>query len=201
MSPNRTLRTGIRLLGACALAITSLSACGSDAADTNPSTETTVAAAETTADATTETTPAVTETSAAAAETAPPVADSVSGDTVGAESADATEAAATGAAAVQGVILTDGEAPAERTITVVGQAFQPNTLTVKVGDTVTFKAGDKQISSVIVGDLPGATVTGGLIETFQFSIPGSLPGQGRPERQHCDHRRRVAKPVGDPARR
>jgi plastocyanin len=151
MSSKRSLSTRFRVICACGLVTFSLSACGSKSSDdTTTATETTA----TTEAAATETTAAATDTTATAPE---------------------PTAAPEGAALVQGVILTDGEAPAERTITVVGQAFEPGTLTVKVGDTVTFKAGDKRISAVIVGDLSGATVTGGLVETFQFSIPGTYP--------------------------
>lgn len=148
MSSQPTQVTRFRLVCLGAFAAVALSACGSNASDSTAS-DTTVAAAESVA----------ADTSASVADTA--VAE--------------TAAAAAEGAPAGGVVLTDGEAPAERTITVVGRAFEPNTLTIKVGDIVTFKAGDKEITSVIVGDLSGATVTGGLIETFKFSAPGTYP--------------------------
>ena len=72
-----------------------------------------------------------------------------------------------------GVKLANGEAPADRTIQITGSKFSPETLTIKVGQNVTFKAGDKGTYGVKVGDLDGATVSGGLIETFDFSKPGT----------------------------
>jgi plastocyanin len=72
-------------------------------------------------------------------------------------------------------VLADGEAPAERTISITADGFEPATLTIAVGDNVTFKDGDDGIYGVIVGDLDGVTVTGGLIETFEFPEPGTYP--------------------------
>lgn len=72
-----------------------------------------------------------------------------------------------------GVKLANGEAPAERTIKVTKGAFNPNTLTIKVGQNVTFKSGDSGSYGVKVGDLDSATVSGGLIETFEFSKAGT----------------------------
>lgn len=155
MSSQPTKVARFRLICLGAIAAVALSACGSDASDSTAS-DTTVSAAE-----------------SVAADTSASVADTVVAET--AATAEGTEAAAAEGAPAGGVVLTDGEAPAERTITVVGRAFEPNTLTIKVGDIVTFKAGDKEITSVIVGDLSGATVTGGLIETFKFSAPGTYP--------------------------
>jgi plastocyanin len=74
-----------------------------------------------------------------------------------------------------GVLLTDGAQPPERTITFTDGAYAPSTLTIKVGEKVTFVAGDDKISAVIVADLDGATVTKGLTETFVFSKPGVYP--------------------------
>lgn len=73
-----------------------------------------------------------------------------------------------------GVTLTDGEAPPERTIVMAGDTMTPNALSIKVGENVTFKTGD-ELHAVIVGDLDGATVNGGLIETFVFTKPGNYP--------------------------
>ncbi len=160
MSSQPTQVARFRLICLGAIAAVALTACGSNASDSTASDTTAVAAESVAAD-----------TGASVADTA--VADTAVAETAAA--AEGTEAATAEGAPAGGVVLADGEAPAERTITVVGRAFEPNTLTIKVGDIVTFKAGDKEITSVIVGDLGGATVTGGLIETFKFSAPGTYP--------------------------
>lgn len=70
-------------------------------------------------------------------------------------------------------VLADGEAPPERTITMSDTAFTPSSLTIDKGQNVTFKAGADGIYAVIVGRLDGVTVTGGLIETFDFPEAGT----------------------------
>lgn len=72
-------------------------------------------------------------------------------------------------------VLADGEAPAERTILISATGFEPATLTIKVGENVTFKGGDDGIYGVIVGSLDGYTVNKGLIETFEFPEAGVYP--------------------------
>lgn len=84
--------------------------------------------------------------------------------------AEAATSEATGVA-----VLGDGEAPAERTIAMTDTAFTPSSLTIGKGENVTFKAADDGIYAVIVGSLDGATVTGGLIETFDFPEAGTYP--------------------------
>jgi plastocyanin len=117
-------------------------------------------------------------TTTAATETIAQTSTDASTDSATTESAASTESAGStesvGGASVGGVVLSDGEAPAERTIVISADAMTPNALTVKVGDTVTFRAADG-IHAVIVGDLDGATVSKGLIETFTFSATGSYP--------------------------
>lgn len=102
---------------------------------------------------------------APASDTAPAASETAAGE--------ATDTAAA-AAPSGGVVLADGTAPAERTITVSESGFSPASLTIKAGEQVTFVA-PKGIFAVLVGDLSGATVNKGLIETFTFSAPGVYP--------------------------
>lgn len=68
-------------------------------------------------------------------------------------------------------ILSNGEAPAARTIAVSKEGFTPATLTIKKGENVTFKSSGGTFA-VEVGGLEGATVSGGLVETFVFPEAG-----------------------------
>ncbi len=113
-------------------------------------------------------TTAPTESAAASPVDTAPVVDPAPVDT----SAGAEPSAA--AAPSGGVKLTDGEAPAERTIMMGGDTMTPNALSIKVGEIVTFRTGD-ELHAVIVGDLDGATVNKGLYETFVFNQPGTYP--------------------------
>ncbi len=136
------------------IAILGLAACSDS--DTDTSTDTTPATTAMTAstDATKDT---VGET------TADTVADTVNDTVVN------TVAAPTG----PDPILTDGTAPAERTIAISDNGFTPDTLTIKTGEIVTFVADGDGIFAVLVGPLDGATVTGGLTETFVFPGAGT----------------------------
>lgn len=88
--------------------------------------------------------------------------------------ADTTAGADTTGAAAGGLpVLASGEAPAERTISITSAGFSPATLTIAVGENVTFVSGDDGTYAVLVGGLDGATVTGGLIETFEFPEAGT----------------------------
>jgi plastocyanin len=71
-------------------------------------------------------------------------------------------------------VYVDGQAPPERTITIVDGAFEPSDLTIAAGETVTFVT-EEGIYGVIVGGLDGYTVTTGLYGTFQFDAPGTYP--------------------------
>ncbi len=89
---------------------------------------------------------------------------------------ETTVAEATAAGSEAGLaVLADGEAPPERTISVSADGFEPDTLTIAAGENVTFKASDDGIYAVLVGSLDGATVNGGLIETFDFPDAGTYP--------------------------
>jgi plastocyanin len=101
-------------------------------------------------------------------------ADSAPTETVGAAETEA--ASGSESAPADGVKLASGEAPAERTIVIDGETMTPNSLTIAVGENVTFKA-DKGTHAVIVGSLDSATVVKGLIETFEFSKPGTYPAK------------------------
>jgi plastocyanin len=79
----------------------------------------------------------------------------------------------TSASPAGGAALVSTEATSANTILLSASGFSPTTLSVAVGDTVTFKADGKGVFAVLVGDLPGATVTGGLVESFSFSKPGT----------------------------
>jgi len=46
-------------------------------------------------------------------------------------------------------------------------------MTVKVGENVTFKAGGDGSFGVEVGGLDSATVTGGMVQTFEFPTAGT----------------------------
>lgn len=92
---------------------------------------------------------------------------SAAGDTTA--GAETSEAPASGGLPV----LADGEAPAERTISITSAGFSPSALTIAVGENVTFVSGDDGTYAVLVGGLDGATVTGGLIETFEFPEAGT----------------------------
>ena len=69
-------------------------------------------------------------------------------------------------------VLANGQAPANRTITITKAALTPAELTIEKGQNVTFKAGESGTYAVEVGGLDSATVTGGLIETFDFPYAG-----------------------------
>jgi plastocyanin len=113
------------------------------------------------------------ESASAAASTAPAVASEAPMESPAAEAA--TDDAAAGDEATGTAVLVDGVAPAERTITISADGLTPAALTIAVGDTVTFTAGDDATYAVEVGDLDSATVSGGLTETFQFPEAGEYP--------------------------
>lgn len=69
-------------------------------------------------------------------------------------------------------VLASGTAPAARTIAVSKAGFAPTSLTIAKGQNVTFKADGSGTYAVEVGGLDSATVTGGLIETFDFPEAG-----------------------------
>ena len=96
------------------------------------------------------------------------------GESDGTSAEDRTSANADGDAAA--VTLTDGEASPENTITFgADDAFSPPELTVAVGEKSTFKAGpDAGTHAVRFGTSTDTyTISGGLIETFTISEPGS----------------------------
>lgn len=68
-------------------------------------------------------------------------------------------------------VLSNGQAPAARTIAVSKEGFTPTTLTIKKGEDVTFKSTGGTYA-VEVGGLEQATVSGGLIETYVFPEAG-----------------------------
>ena len=70
------------------------------------------------------------------------------------------------------VKLANGTAPPQRTIGVGPNGFTPAGLSIAVGELVTFVAEQGGVFAVVVGPLDAATVSGGLVETFQFSEPG-----------------------------
>ena len=86
-----------------------------------------------------------------------------------------TSESAAASSPVGGVQLGDGQAPASRTITVSASGLNPDTLTIKVGENVTFKDAASNVYGVVVGDLDQYTVYGGMYETFDFSKPGTYP--------------------------
>jgi plastocyanin len=67
-----------------------------------------------------------------------------------------------------------GQAPAADTITITAGVFSPATLTVHVGDPVTFVGGDATAYNVSVGSLDPQTVTPNLVETYEFRKPGTV---------------------------
>jgi plastocyanin len=69
-------------------------------------------------------------------------------------------------------ILSNGTAPADRTISVSKTGFSPASLTIQKGQNVTFKANGSGTFAVEVGGLDQATVSGGLIETYVFPEAG-----------------------------
>ena len=96
--------------------------------------------------------------------------DEGSGDT-GDDTGDDTGAAPAGG--VTFVDITDAAA-----VVMIGpDGFEPGDVTVAVGDVVQFSAvADVDgVYGVIVGDLDGYTVTGGLDEYFRFDQPGTYP--------------------------
>jgi plastocyanin len=134
------------------VAVLSLAGCGDK---TSPSSDASVVAAESVATESVATDTSPTETVV----------------TTGTEAASGSDSAP-----ADGVKLASGEAPAERTIVIDGETMTPNSLTIAVGENVTFKA-DKGTHAVIVGSLDSATVVNGLIETFEFSKPGTYPAK------------------------
>lgn len=72
-------------------------------------------------------------------------------------------------------VLGNGTAPADRTIMISSTGMTPKELTIGVGENVTFKADGSGTFAVTVGSLDQATVTGGLIETFDFPEAGVYP--------------------------
>ena len=85
-----------------------------------------------------------------------------------APTSDSSASASTGGKPV----LSNGEAPADRTIAVSKEGFSPSTLTIAKGQNVTFKASGSGTFAVEVGGLDQATVTGGLVETYVFPEAG-----------------------------
>ncbi len=67
-----------------------------------------------------------------------------------------------------------GQAPAAQTITITAGVFSPATLTVHVGEPVTFVGGDSTAYNVSVGNLDPQTVTPNLVETYAFRAPGTV---------------------------
>jgi plastocyanin len=156
-----------RTLTLCVTAFLALgvSACGDDkkSATSNSSEIAETAISET----------AVSET--AVSESAPPETAPAQTSAAGSETAD-TLAPSSGSASgspAGGAALVSTEATAANTVLLGASGFSPTTLSVAPGDTVTFKADGKGVFAVLVGDLPGATVTGGLTESFSFSKPGT----------------------------
>ena len=74
-----------------------------------------------------------------------------------------------------GVVFTDLTDTPAATVVINEGGFSPGDVTVSVGDVVQFTTDDDGIYGVIVGDLDGYTVTGGLDEAFLFEQPGSYP--------------------------
>lgn len=70
-------------------------------------------------------------------------------------------------------VLANGGAPAERTFTISANGIEPASVEIAVGENVTFVAGDDAIYAIGVGGLDAATVTDGLIETFDFPAAGT----------------------------
>jgi len=95
-------------------------------------------------------------------------------DSSGSGSTDDTAAAGKGT-----VTLVDGEAAADKTITVSKDGeFDPNTLTVAVGEKFTVKAAaDAGTHAVTFNGDDQYTVSGGLIETFTIDAAGSYEMQ------------------------
>lgn len=73
-----------------------------------------------------------------------------------------------------GAYLVDGTAPDDRTMTIVGGAFLPSTLTVQTGDTVTIKGKGAQAYQLKVGAVQAALVSDGILETYRFDKPGKI---------------------------
>ena len=70
-------------------------------------------------------------------------------------------------------VLTDAPAAGGPQVSLTAAGFEPADLTVKAGDVVTFTAGDDGIYGLIVNELDGVTVTGGLEEYYQFNDAGT----------------------------
>ncbi|HRW38513.1 MAG: cupredoxin domain-containing protein [Acidimicrobiales bacterium] len=90
--------------------------------------------------------------------------------TTGGEAATSEASAGTGA-----ITLVDGPAPAERTITLHADGtFEPDELTVAVGEVVTFEAAaDAGTHAVTFDGSDSYTITGGLTESFTIDEPGT----------------------------
>jgi plastocyanin len=153
-SPRAMRLTLARAISAAAVSALLLSGCGS-----------------TESVSTSDTTVATEDASTGADSTA---AAGLSSETTVSSEGAASETTVAAAAPAGGVVLSDGQAPAERQIVLSAEGFSPATLTIKSGDKVTFTTADG-IYGVIVGTLDGATVTKGLVETFAFSAPGTYP--------------------------
>ena len=90
--------------------------------------------------------------------------------TTGGDAATSEASAGTGA-----VTLVDGPAQAERTITLHADGtFEPDELTVAVGEVVTFEAAaDAGTHAVTFDGSDSYTITGGLTESFTIDEPGT----------------------------
>jgi plastocyanin len=163
MNGSRNIWDRTLTLCVTALLALSVSACGDDkkSASSSSSDITEAAISETTVSES-----AVSES--APAETAPAQTGATeTADTLAPSSGSASASPAGGAA------LVSTEATAANTVLLGASGFSPTSLSVSLGDTVTFTADGKGVFAVLVGDLPGATVSGGLIESFSFSKPGT----------------------------
>lgn len=70
-------------------------------------------------------------------------------------------------------VLTDAPAAGGPQVSLTAGGFEPADLTINAGDVVTFTAGDDGIYGLIVNQLDGVTVTGGLAEYYQFNDAGT----------------------------
>jgi plastocyanin len=76
-------------------------------------------------------------------------------------------------------VMVDGEAPPERTFTLMSGSIEPASLQIAVGDNVTFVVTDGTLHSIAVGGLDDAAVLDKLSETFEFHAAGTYTAVDR----------------------
>lgn len=72
------------------------------------------------------------------------------------------------------VVVNEPATGASAVLVVDGDRFSPLSVAIPVGGVVTFEAGDAGAHGIRVGALDAVTVSGGLVEYYQFPLAGTF---------------------------